>query len=137
MIKPYETILRFHKDALERRSLSDPYMVSKILEQSKDIGNGYIEIDQYKLWDIHYKRLQEKNPELLPQYISSYFEYILNQKSDATDETIQQRIKICKNCEFWNQQEYNNIGCCEKYRNSTWSRIKAAEQKCPIDKWPN
>lgn len=45
------------------------------------------------------------------------------------------RLEICKSCEFWNSESFNNTGGCKKCGCSTWAKLRMATERCPIGKW--
>ena len=48
---------------------------------------------------------------------------------------IDDRLSICKKCDFWDASALNNTGRCLKCGCSTWAKIKLATESCPIGLW--
>jgi hypothetical protein len=48
---------------------------------------------------------------------------------------IEQRLDICKKCEFWDSEAWNGSGKCTKCGCSTYAKIRLKTEKCPIEKW--
>jgi hypothetical protein len=46
----------------------------------------------------------------------------------------EKRLKICRSCEFWNEQANYSLGRCEKCK-CTKMKLKLATESCPIGKW--
>ena len=53
----------------------------------------------------------------------------------ADEEALQERLKACRECEFWNPKGFRGTGRCMKCGCSTWAKLRMATEKCPIDKW--
>jgi hypothetical protein len=51
------------------------------------------------------------------------------------EETLAERLAICKGCEFWDQSGYGGTGRCQNCGCSTWGQLRMATKKCPIEKW--
>lgn len=50
-------------------------------------------------------------------------------------EILENRLEICKGCEWWDGAALNNSGRCKKCGCSTWAKLRMASEKCPLDKW--
>lgn len=48
---------------------------------------------------------------------------------------LNQRLEICKSCEFWDATKFNGTGRCNKCGCSTWAKLRLKTSKCPINKW--
>jgi hypothetical protein len=48
---------------------------------------------------------------------------------------LNQRMKICKGCEFWDSKAWSETGKCTKCGCSTWAKLRIRTEKCPIGKW--
>jgi hypothetical protein len=48
---------------------------------------------------------------------------------------LQERLDICKGCEFWDKEALAGTGRCKKCGCSTQAKLRLAHEKCPIDKW--
>jgi hypothetical protein len=53
----------------------------------------------------------------------------------ASDEVYNQRLAICKSCEFWDAASFVNTGSCTLCGCSTKAKLKLPLEKCPADKW--
>ena len=49
--------------------------------------------------------------------------------------TIEDRLDVCKKCEFWDAAALNNTGRCLKCGCSTWAKLRLATERCPLGKW--
>jgi hypothetical protein len=45
------------------------------------------------------------------------------------------RLEICHSCDFWDQSGFGGTGSCKKCGCSTYTKLRMATSKCPIDKW--
>ena len=50
-------------------------------------------------------------------------------------EELDNRLSLCKGCEWWDSQALNETGRCKKCGCSTWAKLRMATEKCPIGKW--
>jgi hypothetical protein len=57
-----------------------------------------------------------------------------NFNTTSKDE-LDDRLKICHQCEFWNPKGFGGTGICAKCGCSTQAKLRMATSKCPIDKW--
>lgn len=48
---------------------------------------------------------------------------------------LEERLKICGGCEFWDSTGFAGTGRCQKCGCSTQAKLRMATEKCPIDKW--
>jgi hypothetical protein len=48
---------------------------------------------------------------------------------------LQNRLDICRGCEFWDQSGFVGTGSCKKCGCSTQAKLRMDTSKCPIDKW--
>jgi hypothetical protein len=48
---------------------------------------------------------------------------------------LNQRMEICRSCEFWDSSAWNGTGKCTKCGCSTWAKLRIRTEKCPIGKW--
>jgi hypothetical protein len=53
----------------------------------------------------------------------------------TTAEQLEERIAICKLCEFWNASGFAGTGKCDKCGCSTQAKLRMSTSKCFIDKW--
>lgn len=53
----------------------------------------------------------------------------------VTQKQFDDRMKICKACEFWDQEEFMGTGRCRKCGCSTWAKLRMATESCPLGKW--
>jgi hypothetical protein len=53
----------------------------------------------------------------------------------TSDADLENRLNICKTCEFWDQSGFMGTGSCKKCGCSTQAKLRMATAKCPIDKW--
>lgn len=53
----------------------------------------------------------------------------------ADEEVLRERLKACRECEFWNPQGFRGTGRCMKCGCSTWAKLRMATEKCPVGKW--
>ncbi len=53
----------------------------------------------------------------------------------ASNEQFNERLEICKKCDFWDGAALADTGRCKKCGCSTMAKLKMATEKCPIDKW--
>jgi hypothetical protein len=51
------------------------------------------------------------------------------------EETLANRMEICKGCEFWDTSGFVGTGKCKKCGCSTQAKLRMDTSKCPIDKW--
>lgn len=54
---------------------------------------------------------------------------------EATEEEREERLSVCRTCEFWNQAAFGGGGRCSKCGCSTQLKLKRASESCPIGKW--
>jgi len=70
---------------------------------------------------------------------SSFFEaaseFAINGFKTTTPEQLEERLAICKGCEFWNPSGFGGTGSCNKCGCSTQAKLRMSTSKCPIDKW--
>jgi hypothetical protein len=45
------------------------------------------------------------------------------------------RLEICKLCEFWDNSGFIGTGKCKKCGCSTQTKLRMATERCPIGKW--
>jgi hypothetical protein len=55
--------------------------------------------------------------------------------SMTTDEQLESRKAICKECPEWNPAGFAGTGSCNKCGCSTQAKLRMSTSKCPIDKW--
>ena len=48
---------------------------------------------------------------------------------------LDQRMEICRGCEFWDSEAWSGTGKCKKCGCSTWAKLRIKTEKCPIGKW--
>lgn len=53
----------------------------------------------------------------------------------ASKKQINERLEICKGCEFWDSRAWNGTGKCTKCGCSTYAKLRLKTEKCPIGKW--
>jgi hypothetical protein len=62
-------------------------------------------------------------------------EFAINGFKTTTPEQLEERLTICKGCEFWNPLGFGGTGSCNKCGCSTQAKLRMSTSKCPIDKW--
>lgn len=53
----------------------------------------------------------------------------------ASPGQIEERLSICRSCEWWNPEGFRGTGRCRKCGCSTWAKIRMTSSACPIGKW--
>ena len=54
----------------------------------------------------------------------------------TSPEQIEQRLAVCRSCEWWDLQGFRGTGRCRKCGCSTWAKMRMQSATCPIGKWP-
>lgn len=62
-------------------------------------------------------------------------EWMENGFPTASKQQLDNRLSICKSCEFWDRFGFGGTGKCKKCGCSTQAKLRMATSKCPIDKW--
>lgn len=71
-----------------------------------------------------------------PAKISSAFkDWALAGFPITKKEKFDERMNICKLCEFWDNSAFNKTGKCKKCGCSTLAKLRMQTEKCPISKW--
>lgn len=85
---------------------------------------------------------KKKNTPIWLQYINmgisalrSFSRWILNGFPKTKKQLLNERLAICRDCEFWDGAALGGTGRCLKCGCSTWAKLRMATEKCPIDKW--
>jgi hypothetical protein len=101
------------------------------------IENDLISFDVNKYEEIRKKYLPQ-SPDLMEKIkalASDSSEWAKSGFKTATTTKLEDRLAICKGCEFWDQKGFGNTGKCTKCGCSTQAKLRMATAKCPIDKW--
>lgn len=53
----------------------------------------------------------------------------------TTDTEFQERLDVCKQCEFWSSKDGSEVGKCLKCGCSTKYKLRKSDEACPIGKW--
>jgi predicted Zn-ribbon and HTH transcriptional regulator len=53
----------------------------------------------------------------------------------VSNKILNDRLEICKSCEFWDNSGYIGTGKCKKCGCSTWAKLRMATERCPMGKW--
>jgi hypothetical protein len=53
----------------------------------------------------------------------------------APKESYDERLGICKSCDFWDPTAFADTGKCKLCGCSTVAKLRMATEKCPIGKW--
>jgi hypothetical protein len=102
-----------------------------------------------RLWEKHvdldFEKLQKQNSNNKSSYPSlitmaknitkSTANFIKGGMKIVTDEQLQERLKICNNCDNFDAAAFKGTGRCKLCGCSTMLKLKMATEKCPIDKW--
>jgi hypothetical protein len=64
-------------------------------------------------------------------------QFAINGFKRATAEQLEERLAICKGCDFWNPSGFGGTGSCNKCGCSTQAKLRMASASCPLDppKW--
>jgi hypothetical protein len=88
------------------------------------------------------KRSNRKSKQQLPSLKEraktltvSLYKWAINGFKKAPPKLLNQRLEICKSCEFWDSTKFNGTGRCNKCGCSTWAKLRLKTSKCPIGKW--
>lgn len=54
---------------------------------------------------------------------------------ETTQDELDKRLGICKNCDFFDPNAFFGSGRCTKCGCSTWAKLRMATERCPIGKW--
>jgi len=54
--------------------------------------------------------------------------------SQANEDALLKRLKICNSCEFWDSNGWQGLGKCKKC-GCSGLKLKMAASKCPIGNW--
>jgi hypothetical protein len=65
----------------------------------------------------------------------SVTQWVKNGFKLTPEDKLQERLDICKGCEFWDKEALGGTGRCRKCGCSTQAKLRLAHEKCPIDKW--
>lgn len=68
-------------------------------------------------------------------FAQSMTQWVKNGFKLTPAEKLQERLDICKGCEFWDKEALKGTGRCRKCGCSTQAKLRLAHEKCPIDKW--
>jgi hypothetical protein len=53
----------------------------------------------------------------------------------VTEEQLEERLALCRACEFWDKDGFGGTGACLKCGCSTQAKLRMNTANCPIDKW--
>lgn len=147
--KPFWGRLRFIQ-------VSGPPVRGCFSSTEEELGTVAAEIGDYKTLDapfIDVKKLSREEvanallklvPEQyespsLTEMVTSFSEDMLKWASAnfalASQEEMDQRLNICRSCEWWNAEAYKGTGRCRKCGCSTWAKIRVKTSGCPIGLW--
>ena len=101
------------------------------------IDSDSIYFDQDRYEEIRKKYLPQ-SPDLIEKIktlASDSSEWVKSGFKTATTTQLEDRLTICKGCEFWDGAGFGNTGKCTKCGCSTQAKLRMATSKCPIDKW--
>jgi hypothetical protein len=127
-----------------------------VKEKAEEIIKKDKEKAAQAIFETNSEKLKEENAlrvvavnELKKQFIQQYpslFQQAKNLTTSLTnwvkdgvkvvsEEVLNQRMDICKKCEFWDSEAFAGTGRCSKCGCSTQAKLRMATEKCPIDKW--
>lgn len=97
---------------------------------------------------INNKNGVEYQQENIPPFSTRVFNFAkaaikhaVNGSPQCTEEEIQERLKICKNCELFKPRgdggvcSHENCGCNLKSQQIYLNKLAWADQECPLKKW--
>lgn len=81
---------------------------------------------------------KRKTPPLVKQIKSfgrSMAKWAISGFKKTSDKVYNQRLEICKGCEFWDKEAFLGTGRCLECGCSTKAKLRLKTEKCPIGKW--
>lgn len=81
---------------------------------------------------------KRKAPPLINQIKSfgrSMTKWAVSGFQKTSNKVYNQRLEICKGCEFWDKEAFMHTGRCLKCGCSTKAKLRLKTEKCPIGKW--
>lgn len=68
-------------------------------------------------------------------FVVSASDHIQNGRKLCTDDTIEQRYKICEQCEYFTNSSCGKCGCPIIRNRQFISKLSWASSECPVGKW--
>ena len=68
-------------------------------------------------------------------FYNSIINYSLSGFKLAPECILQERLNLCKECDYWDVNGFKKTGRCQKCGCSTWAKLRMATERCPIGKW--
>ena len=102
-----------------------------------EMDSDFISFDQDRYEEIRKKYLPQ-TPDLIEKIkslASASSDWAKSGFKTASQIQLENRLAICKGCEFWDQSGFGGTGKCNKCGCSTQAKLRMATSKCPIDKW--
>jgi len=99
--------------------------------EKKPIDNSIKPAHQVDVAEIQYpsaKRMVGNLAQSMTQWVKNGFKL-------TPEDKLQERLEICKGCEFWDKEALGGTGRCKKCGCSTQAKLRLSHEKCPIDKW--
>lgn len=84
------------------------------------------------------KLKKRKAPPLIKQIKSfgrSMAKWAVSGFRRTSERVYNQRLNVCKGCEFWDKEAFLGAGRCLKCGCSTKAKLRLKTEKCPIGKW--
>jgi hypothetical protein len=100
-----------------------------MLELTKD--QFYAEIERHKSISRNRPSLMDK----AKSFTSSTSDWAKSGFKVVDQAMLEDRLSVCKKCEFWDRDAFAGTGKCQKCGCSTQAKLRMATSKCPIDKW--
>lgn len=104
------------------KNRNDPEVVAKIVER---ISQNPPNLEMRKSVGI---------AELSKNFTVAMFEYAKDGFKNASEETYQKRLEICRACSFWDEAGYFGMGKCNKC-GCSGAKLRIDSSNCPINKW--
>lgn len=130
------------------------YWEKRINENPKDMAMACEIVDQFvrnpqpkkqiigvpgsKFFNSQENEKNEKYPTksvMAKNFVQSMEQWVKNGFKLTPEDKLQERLEICKGCEFWDKEALGGTGRCKKCGCSTQAKLRLAHEKCPIDKW--